>query len=169
MILSVQENTKKAQIIIRNLKTNIQKGGEEISRESAKMAAREYIKSARQAGIQGWRGNFYGMLMRQTQQPTRLGKYTYGISIAATKRGTVNYFVALDRMRPHKVTLYKNRIITKWAQDAISPDIQMAAKFGANIWVQPHPFIDRANKVIIRKAKRIARKRSGRKVRQSKR
>ena len=168
-MITVQINTRKADIFLRNLKTNIQKGGEEISKDSAKMAAREYIKSAQQAGIRPWRGTFYNMLMRQSQQPRRLGKYTYGVSIAATKREGVNYFIGLDRMKPHKVRLFKNRIITKWAQDAISPDIQAAARFGADIWVQPHPFIDRANKIIIKKARKIARKKIRQKVRQSKR
>ena len=163
-MIAIQISTQKAQSFISNLSKNMEQGGEEISRECAKMAAWEYINSASQAGITPWRGNFYGNLSRQMEKPTRLGKFTYGVSIASLKRQgvkNVNYFLALDRMKTHKVTLYKRRIITQWARDK-----GIKSK---GITVSAHPFIDRAEARIFRNVSKIAEKIVNRKIRESKR
>lgn len=164
-MIAIQISTKNAQSFISNLSKNMEIGGEEISKECAKMAAWEYANSASQAGITPWRGYFYGALSRQMDRPVRLGKFTYGVSIASmnrrTSKGKINYFLALDRMKTHRVTLYKNRIITKWARSK-------GIKSGG-ITVSKHPFIERAESRIFKKIPKIAEKIVNQKIRASKR
>lgn len=160
-MIIMQVSSKKAQTFLTNLKTNMTRAGVEISKQGAGLAAQEYIRSARMAGIQAWRGTFYNTLRRQTTRPVRLSKFTYGVSIAAMKRAGINYFIALDQMKPHFIKLRKNRIITKWAQSK-------GIKAGA-IKVEPHPFISRADKNIIRRVGKLAKKKVRQAARRSKR
>ncbi|MAG76428.1 MAG: hypothetical protein CL811_06660 [Colwelliaceae bacterium] len=165
MVIAIQISTKKAQAFLSNLQINMEAGGIEISRESAKEAARQYKLSAKQAGIESWRGNFYRTLDRQIQTPKKLGKFTYGVGIGNLKRGKTNYFIALDRMKGHGIKLRKNRIITKWAKDKLGIEGRLAR----GIWVEPHPFIKRADRKTLKKIPKIAKKIIKNKARKSKR
>lgn len=184
MQLAIQVDSRKAQAFFSNLSRNMEDMGEELPRECAKMAAIEYIKSAKTAGIESWKGTFYGTLKEQAINPTKLGKNAYGVSIAPMKRGKVNYFVGLDRMIPHWVALKRNRLITKWAFEkgfALPVSGKMTSKYAIGlatiypvgglrkIFVRPHPFINQADLNIFKKIPKIEKKMLREKIRKSKR
>ena len=167
MRIAFQVDTRKAEAFFSRLTTKIKESSEEVPKEVAGMAAGEYIRSAEMAGIYPWRGTFYGTLEKQRINPRKLGKNTYGVSIAPIKRGEVNYFLALDNMRPHSVPLFpQNRIIAQWAYDKLNLTGMPSKK--AFITVHPHPFIDRADINIIKRVNPLARKIIKQKIRQSK-
>ena len=151
MVVAITIDTKKVQFMLTGYQRTIPKASIKGIKKLASFAAMTYLQQARKAGIRDWRGKFAGTFQKQITKPTKLGKNSYGVSVAPLRRGGVNYAIALDRMRPHWVKLRKGRLITKWAQDKLG----LAGAVATKVFVKPHPYINNANRIIGRNVKRI--------------
>ena len=109
--LAIDIDVRKVDFMLNGYRRTIPEGIDLGTKELAKFSARAYSRAAKAAEIRSWRGKFYGTLAKQQQRPTKTGEKSYGVSIASLRRGSVNYFVGLDRMRTHFVAFKKNRII----------------------------------------------------------
>ena len=90
MVAVITIDTRKVNFMLSGYQRTIPKAGIEGIKEAAKFSALTYLLQAKQAGITSWRGKFFGTLRRQASRPTRFGKNSYGVSLAATNRGGIN-------------------------------------------------------------------------------
>lgn len=112
---------------LKNLPEHVRKIGKREVWNLTQYGASQMIKSAIMNGITNWKGNLlkYGKGI----MPVKISECSYGISFPL-------YGLALDRMKPHWVSLKRNRTITKWAS---SPE-KLNKKRGS-VYVKPHPYI----------------------------
>ncbi len=153
-------NATRAKQMLDGYTKTLPRAGIEGVKRLASFAAKAYLNAAFNAKIRAWRGQFYGTLVKQITKPHKISKSSYGVNIGSIKRGAINYFISLDRMRPHFVNLKKGRIITKWAS-ARGFDLRSTKK----LFVRPHPFIKTADTIIKQQAKRIVERKISQAVR----
>lgn len=152
MVILLKIDTKNVERLLTKYQRTIPEAADIGIRKLASFAAKTYANKARLAGITPWRGKFFDTFAKQEANPIKT-KDGYHISVAAMRRGNVNYAIALDRMRKHKVALKKGRIITKWAGDPRK--LGLTGRVMTGITVQKHPYIDKANRLISKNAKKI--------------
>ena len=130
-MLTISVDSKKAENMLNGYKRTIPKAADKAAKKIAGMYADMYLLSMYKSGIEPWTGQGFGDLLAQSKNPVRLGQGEYGVVVPS-------YFVALDSMKPHWVSLKRGRSITQWAK----------AKLGVNsgkVFVRPHPWIRSAN------------------------
>ncbi len=127
-------------------------------KDIARMYAKVYLKHIRLAGIRRWTGRSEAVLQRQTKEPVRLSKSSWGVEVP-------NNLLALDRFKkqPHKVKLRKNSSIGRWAKTVLGIEPR-----GQLFLVKRHPWIDNADSEATTNIRVILEKRIRRAISRSK-
>ena len=154
-MIALKINTKRAEGMLDGYKATLPEGAALGVKRLTQFAVKTYLDYSYVApavpataytlpGIRPWTGYFHGMMIQQMMEPRRVSKYSYYVAIP-------HYIHKLDRMRPHVVALKRGRMITRWAREHLG----LEGRLMSHITVHPHPFINRADRTIVRNAKRI--------------
>ena len=94
-----------------------------------KILEREMVLSARNSGIQKWRGKLFNGIKWRQKPKGRIGRLFMPL-----------HGIYLDSMRTHVVALKRGRLITSWASDKGVKGFRLSDGTRA-IRVRKHPFI----------------------------
>lgn len=153
MVILLKIDTRNVEKLLTKYQRTIPAAADIGARKLASFAADTYALQAERAGIESWRGVFYGTFAKQSARPIKV-KGGYIVSVAPMRRRTkdnVNYAIALDRMKTHFVPFRKGGIITQWANKKLG----LKAKLLRGITVKKHPYINKANRIISKNSKPI--------------
>ncbi len=157
MVVAITIDARRAQGMLTGLRKTIPKAVDKGLQKLAKFGAMTASQQARAAGIKRWRGNLFDTLRRQQNKPRKTGPKSYGIFMPS-------YGIALDSMAPHWVALKRARPIRKWALDrgiaveagsGARPQVLIYPFKTTSVYVRPHPFIAKTNKIIRENSKKI--------------
>jgi hypothetical protein len=108
-ILTVSVDTRKIENMLNGYERNLPAAMDKMSKKIASMYAACYLMQFPQSRISPFTGHTYTLVESQIYNPTKLGRYHYGVKVPL-------YMVMLDSMRSHYVSLRRGRNITQWAK-----------------------------------------------------
>lgn len=142
-MLSISIDTKKVENMLNGYIRKLPKAMDKMTKKIAGMYSAYYLAQMQPARIEEWTRASFGALRYQATNPVRLGIAEYGVIVPS-------YLIALDRMKPHWVSLKRGRTITKWAEEKLGIIPTWKARGGerriqSKLFVKPHHWIRSAN------------------------
>lgn len=141
-ILSITIDTHKVTNLLNNYQRKLPRLAQKIPKRIASMYANFYLQALHRAKVTPFTGTSFMNLMKQEANPIRLGKSEYGVVVN-------QYLVALDRMRPHFVSLRRRPMLQRWAKLRLG-------FVPRKMIVRPHPWIRSAHIAAGKNVKKIA-------------